>query len=311
MIGLLPLIRPKRSAVRVNIYVLTKMPRDCTALPFGEVVMNSPVSCLPDPIQNMAGKKKIKARQVVLRKKNNPIPRVQSAPAAMGAIDRGRRPNLPMMIMKGPTAIVRNFEQVGAFPSGNTAFQISGAISNVGIPSSFPWLAAIATNYQKFRFRSLRFFFSGACPTSTNGKVFINISYDVLDNAPSTLAQVMQSEDSCSGPAWFGGVVSGEKAFDPRLPADSNIYVDADCKRFTNAWYLVRNSTSDIGVTLTGTPTGGLGSLTLTGDTVSASSVPCRVYYGNNGVTSSTIPGELYVAYDVEFCEPVAAATTL
>jgi hypothetical protein len=301
----------------VNIYVLTRMPRDCTAPPIDwDDVMNSPVTCLPDPIQNMAGQKNLKikskkkTRDVIVRP-NTSLQNVVSAPVAMGAVDRGNRKNLPNMIMKGPTALVRNFEQVGAFPTGNTSFQISGAVSNPGIPGSFPWLSAIAANYQKFRFRYLRFFFSGSCPTSTTGKVFISLTYDGLDSIPSTLAQIMQSEDSCSGPAWFGGVVSGEKAFDVRLPADSNVFVDADCKRFVNNWYLCRINTTDTELQLSGTATGGNGTLALTGDVISSSSFPCKVYYGNNGVTSSTIPGELYVAYEVEFCEPVASALAL
>jgi hypothetical protein len=244
---------------------------------------------------------------------NKPKPRprisyVPSAPAAMGAVDRGKKAGLPVMTMRGPTTILRNYEQVAAFPTGNAAFQASGAITNPGIAGSFPWLAAIAANYSKFRFRYLRFFFSGSCPTSTTGKVWINISYDPIDTTPSTLAQVMQSEDSCSGPAWFGGVVSNEKAFDRRLPADSNIFVDVDCKRFSLPWYVVRSSTTTVGVSLSGAPTGGIGTLILAGSTIDPSAVPCRLYFGNNGVTASTVPGELYVAYEVELIEPLASA---
>jgi hypothetical protein len=258
------------------------------------------------PKQKAANTRKTNPKSVNLRPKIT-----TSAPAAFGDVNRGRRPNLPAMTMKGPTAIVRNYEEVAVFPTGNTAFQASGAISNVGIAGSFPWLSSIALNYSKFRFRKLRFFFSGSCPTSTTGKVWINITYDALDTAPSTLAQVMQSEDSCSGPAWFGGVVSSEKAFDPRLAADSNIYVDADCSRFVNNWYNVRLNTTDVTLALTGAPTGGIGTLGLSGDTTSANSIPCRVFYGNNGVTSTTVPGELYVAYEVELIEPVASALNL
>lgn len=244
---------------------------------------------------------KPKIKKVVLRN-------VLSAPAAMGEINRGKRPNLPSMVMRGPQAVVRNYEQVAAFPAGNTAFQASGAISNPGIASSFPWLASLAINYSKFRFKYLRFFFSGSCPTSTTGKVWITIQYDALDSAPTTLAAVLQSEDSCSGPAWFGGVVSTEKAFDRRLSADSNIFVDADCSRLNMPWYYVRSSVADTGVALGGTIPGGL---TLGGNTTDGTSIPCRVFYGNNAVTSSTVPGELYVAYEVELVGPIASADNL
>lgn len=258
----------------------------------------------------MAGNKKIKQKKPGKRP-NNKAPSllmVPSAPSAMGAIDRGKRVGLPVIRQVGSLCTVRNYEQVAAFPTGNTSFQAAGALINPGIASVFPWLSAIATNFSKFRFRYLRFFFSGSCPTSTTGKVWINIDYDSLDTAPSSLAQVLQSEDSCSGPAWFGGVVSSEKAFDKRLPSDSNIFVDADVSKMGMNWYMVRTTLTDLQVSLSGTPTGGLGTLTLAGNTVDSAALPCHVFYGNNAVTSSTVPGELYVAYEIQLIEPTYAA---
>jgi len=231
-------------------------------------------------------------------------------PVGYGEVNRGRRANLPSMVMNGPNAVCKNYELISSFQTGNAAFQESSVNLNPGITSVFPWLSSIARNYNKFRFLRLRFFFSGSCPTSTAGKVWIRLSYDPLDAAPTTLAEVMQSENSCSGPAWFGGTVSNEKAFDRNLAADANIYVDADCSRFSLPWYVIRNTDAATRLALTGAPTGGIGTLALSGSTIDNTSVPCRLSYGNNSVTTSTIPGELYVAYEVELIEPVASSST-
>lgn len=230
-----------------------------------------------------------------------------SVPAAYGTVN-GARSMYPMINQVGGKCLIKNFEQLNVFPTGNTAFQASGALTNPGIAGSFPWLYSTAQAFQKFRILYMRFFYSGSCPTSTTGKVWIQVCYDGADNAPTTLSEVLASEFSSAGPAWYGGTVSNNKAFDKNIGSDSNIYVDVDCSKFSEPYYYVRDSTNTIGVSLTGIPTGGIGTLALAGSTIDPSAVPCRVYYGNNGVTSTTVPGELYVAYVIELLEPIAVA---
>lgn len=275
--------------------------------------MYSPVCHIAGPNTNMIRTRRKTKRQVKKKPKTASVivrPPGLAPPVGYGEITRGKRPGLPLMMMKGPSAICRNYELVTSYTAGNAGFQESSFSVNPGIPTVFPWLSSIAKNYTKYRFLKLRYFFSGSCPTSTSGKVWMRIIYDPSDAAPANLGEVLQSENSCSGPAWFGGTVSNEKAFDPVLAADANIYVDADCSRFGLPWYIVRNTDAATRINLTGTPTGGLGTLALTGSTIDNTSVPCRVGYGNNSVTSSTIPGELYVAYEVELIEPVAPSST-
>lgn len=273
--------------------------------------MNSPVSCLPDPIQNMVKKGKIKNKNLK-RKIPRPLSSMASAlaPASYGVVN-GRKPRLPEMTQRGGRCLVRNYELVTTFPTGNTAFQAAGGICNPGLAINFPWLSTIAAGFQKFRWQSLRYFFSGSCPTTTTGKTWIQLSYDALDSAPTTLALTMQSEDASTGPAWFGGAVNDEKAFDKQMSTDSNIYVDFDPKKVAQPYHYVRTSNADTSIGLSGTPTGGLGTLVTSGAVYDTSAIPVRVYYGNSAVTSSTVPGELYVAYVCELFEPVAPADNL
>jgi hypothetical protein len=283
--------------------------------------MNSPVSCLRDPIQNMVkknkNKKKSKAaqQQMVVRRKQTPYVSQISAPVAYGATQGSKR-MYPVGQIDSSRCIVKNFELATAFGTSNGAFKVDGLFVNPGIAANFPWLYTIARNYQKFRFHALRYFYSSSVSTATPGKAFINMSYDANDVAPATLAEAMASKSSCTGPAWFGGAITEGKAFDPHINGDANIYVDVDPSRFSQEWYYVRNTVTggvqpSTGGALTGTPTGGIGTLAFTqGSYNDESSIPLRVYYGTNGVTNGTVAGELYMAYIIEFSDPVAPADT-
>jgi hypothetical protein len=255
------------------------------------------------------------------KKKTARIPRPRpflmdvQAPAAYGAVQhRGSSTLYPTLMQQGGRMFVKNYELISALTAGNGAFQLQSFTTNPGIPSSFPWLTSVAQGFQKFKWHYLRYFFSGSCSTTTAGKVYVEVSYDYLDTTPSSLAQVMASDTASSGPAWFGGAISKEKAFDPRLNGDANIFVDVDCAKFTHPYYYVRSTSvsSSNGGSLTGAPTGGIGTLAFVpGTSVESSAEPAVIYTGGSGVTNGTAPGELYAAYVIEFFEPVAPATAI
>jgi len=233
-----------------------------------------------------------------------------AAPSAVGTIV-GRGSKFPKMVMSGNCATVQNFELVKSFPSATGNFDISTIYANPGIAVSFPWLSGLAQNYSKFRWRFLRFFYSSSCPTSTTGKVFIYVDYNWASSNPTTLAQVVSGDTSSTGPAWFGGTVNVDKGFGP-MASDADIFTDVDCTRLTQPWYFVRTSnTYGGGGSLTGAPTGGIGTLAFSpGTPTDESAYTVRVCCGNNGVTSSTVPGELYVSYICDLIEPVASVLT-
>lgn len=56
----------------------------------------------------------------------------------------------------------------------------------------FPWLAALAAGYEKYRFRRLSYFYRSMAPTTANGLVYMAVDYDpsdtdVNDITPRTL----------------------------------------------------------------------------------------------------------------------------
>jgi hypothetical protein len=284
--------------------------------------MNSPVSCLPDPIQNMVknktkNKNKNKKRgKKAVKRKGTPFLKTVMAPTSFGTVQGGVSP-FPNGVMTPTGFMVKNFELSATYTAGNGAFTVDGIHLNPGISTVFPWLYTIARNYSKFRWLFVRAMYSSSVSTATPGKAWINATYDAQDTAPTTFAQVMSSETSAAGPVWFGGAVNATKSFDPQMNGDANIFVDIDCKRFANNWYYTRNARVggtelSSGGALTGAPTGGIGTLAFTqGTYVDEASIPCQIRYGTNGVTNGLVPGELYFSYIIEFCEPISAAITV
>jgi hypothetical protein len=275
--------------------------------------MNSPVACLPDPIQNMKNKNRSKNFK---KKKSMQIPRNNvafanpEANSSYGAIMAPRK-FFPLTSGIGRTLTVSNYEQVGVTFTGTGGFTNGGSVINAGIITNYPWLSAIAGNYQKFRWKYLRYIFVPQCASTTPGSVYIEMHYDWLDNASTTLAQVTASESSVVGNCWFGSALSPELAFGAGVGARDAICLTIDVARLTQPWYLVRatNAATLNTVTLTGTATGGNGTLALaSAGTYDPSSRPGTVYYGTNGITNGVVVGNLYVAYVCELAEPILAA---
>jgi hypothetical protein len=285
------------------------MPRDCTAPPCYDEddVMNSPVSCLPDPIQNMKNKKNTKKPNP--QRRRTPFLRTVNAPESSGTVVRSKRgAALPIAVTRGDTTVVKNYEMSASF-SGAGGFAMTTHSINPYNATQFPWLSNLAKGYQKFRFLHFRAFFSTTTATSAQGTTFIQIQYDNQDTAPSTLAQVMAGDSAAAGPCWYGGAVNDEKAFDKRLGADSNIYVDLDVGRLPFNWYYCRaipgiNTNASLGGVI---PAG----LTLTdGSYVDQTVLPFKVFFGSNNANiagTPVSPGTLYYSYIIEFCEPVAS----
>lgn len=273
--------------------------------------MNSPVSCLPDPIQNMVikkGKKKLVAKRPTNARKNQLMTtprRDMTAPAAYGAV-AGQKRIFPLQAGAGKSLVVQNYELVHAQTGSNSLFSTGGDVMNPGIQQSYPWLSGIAKQYSRFRWKALRYIYVPTCSTTTAGSVFFYPSYDSFDSAPATLAQVAVSENSCIGNAWFGGSINPNLAFKP-LTTQESIFVDIDVDRFPNNWYYVRDTFADTKPS-TGAALGGVipAGLTLTSGTYfEMESRPGVIYYGADGVAGNTSIGNLFAAYVVEFSDPI------
>jgi hypothetical protein len=226
-------------------------------------------------------------------------------PAAYGGA-RGKRNIFPLSRGVGGNMRVANFEQMIALTGSNGTFNVGGYQINPGLSTQFAWLSSIAANYQVFKIHYMRFVYVPACPTTTSGTTFLYLNYNINTSAPTTLAQVDLSPYSCSGPAWLGSPCDAAVAFSKDLQVSHSIHVDLDVSKLELPRYNVRtgqNATLNTGGALGGTIPAGL---TFTAGTIpDFSGRPCTLYYGSNTNTASVI-GIIYVAYDIEFSDPVA-----
>jgi len=81
---------------------------------------------------------------------------------------------------------------------GNTAFAV-----NPGNATTFPWLAGEATQWEKYYFEYLEFYFehdvSGFATAGTTGKVIMSFDYDAADAPPTTKQQMLDTEPHADG----------------------------------------------------------------------------------------------------------------
>jgi len=81
---------------------------------------------------------------------------------------------------------------------GNTAFAC-----NPGQASTFPWLAGEATQWEKYRFEYLEFYYehdvSSFATAGTTGKVIMSFDYDAVDSPPTSKQQMLDTEPHADG----------------------------------------------------------------------------------------------------------------
>lgn len=99
--------------------------------------------------------------------------------------------------------VVSHREYIGDITcSADQSFKIQELVINPGNPTTFPWLATIATNFEQYRVRAMRFHFrstSGNSVASTNtslGTVVLATQYNVTG---TTFASKQQMENYAGG----------------------------------------------------------------------------------------------------------------
>jgi len=73
---------------------------------------------------------------------------------------------------------------------------------NPGSAKTFPWLSGMATSWESYRFRKLRFQFIARCPTTTAGSLILSPDYDAQDGQPATEQQMTQLRDTVEDNPW-------------------------------------------------------------------------------------------------------------
>lgn len=190
-----------------------------------------------------------------------------AAPVSKGTRSRSGAPSFSALRRNGSVTVTHS-ELFQTFPgSSSGGFQIFQASINPGLAYLFPWLHNVAINYEKYRFRKLKFRFVSAVPTSVHGFVGLAVDPDANDTVPESMPALMSYNGACSGNTWMSCDLQVPVSHLGELYLRSGIVLDTDVKTY------------DIGNFLYGTTT-----LSSESDTL----------------------GYLYVDYEVDLINPAA-----
>nr|URG17122.1 MAG: coat protein [Narnaviridae sp.] len=179
------------------------MPRDCTGTLAPnptlkcEFVLDvqSPVLASGDPMTTPKKPTVRKSGHSKGRIQNtNSAPRVAAAPVAVSSMQKSMQTTMR-------SRRIKNSEFIDdLFPI--STFAIQSYVINPGLAESFPWLSTQATNWQQYRFHSLRYRFVTRTGTSTIGSVILSPEYNSADNAPTSERQAMNTMDAVEDVVW-------------------------------------------------------------------------------------------------------------
>lgn len=196
------------------------------------------------------------------------------APAANGAMVRTTVPSVRNRV-NGVRVCHREFLTNVVAPETDLTSQFNLAFSgriNPGNARVFPWLATIASRFESYLFRTLRFIYEMQSSTSNSGTVMIVIDYDTVDPPPASKEQMMSYVGATRSPPWFACVFNS-------APGDL---------RKAKTYYV--NATEE-------NPPG------TDPKTYFVGNVYCATEAGNLAAAQSW--GELYVEYEVDLLTPV------
>ncbi len=152
--------------------------------------------------------------------------------------------------------------------NGSVAFASTQFQVNPGLPASFPWLAAVASRYESYRFNELRFLFETQTSTATAGTVILAPDYDATDAAPTTKQQATSYRSAVRSAAW----------------APSVLVCDREDLHKRESYYVRSGSVpANTDVKLYDT---------------------ANLFVCTQGMSGATAVGELYVEYDVHLMTP-------
>lgn len=112
------------------------------------------------------------------------------------------RQRAPRLRSSGSSIVVTHEEFITDIISTNANYQVRRYDINPGQAGNFPWLANLASNYESYKFRDLKYKYMPIAPTSTPGKVMIGVDYDVADASPTSKVVLNSYDGTVSSSVW-------------------------------------------------------------------------------------------------------------
>lgn len=132
--------------------------------------------------------------------RNNRPKGLVTGPAASGRVISSSNRRSPQVSSTRSGMSIRHIERILTV-NGSTEFSLTQFSCNPGLDSSFPWLSAIATRFEKYKFRSLKFHYTPAAATAA-GSVLLVFDFDPMDPAPASVIDAMTYHDFAQTPIW-------------------------------------------------------------------------------------------------------------
>jgi len=82
------------------------------------------------------------------------------------------------------------------------SYNIPGWDLNPGCSLLFPWLSGLATHFERFRFRNLKFTFVSSAATSNPGRYYAAVDYDYDDAPANSKVQLMGNRTANEASVW-------------------------------------------------------------------------------------------------------------
>lgn len=206
------------------------------------------------------------ARRRRRRRGNRGVSRVD-APVARGM---RFRETAARVTGDGHVMVIKHRELV-ADVSGSTGFAVTGYPVNPGQGQTFPWLSVLARNFEKYRFRRLKFEFESSQPTTAQGMTMLAFDLDASDPAPTSKVQLMSYQGASRANVWEPQATSLPEQQPPLYVRVGTQPTSTDIKTYDAA----------------------------------------NLWFGTAGEASVTVIGELYVEYEVELHVPQLSTAAL
>lgn len=211
------------------------------------------------------------------------VSRPITVPVAGGQIIS--RPRVPRLMSTSSSTLVYNSETIVNMTI--PALGAFGVFSMPFIPGQPSWLAGLGDLFSKWRWRSIEAIYVPSCPTTTSGKVCMALSYDRIDAAPVSFANLTQNYRAITFPVYAG--FSGSAGLTGPTNTDT-MSVKADTSRFEKPWYSYIQSAA----------------FNALATNIQNQYCPATVYVATEGgPAAATVIGDLYFKYVIELIEPI------
>jgi len=133
-----------------------------------------------------------------------------SAPVATGTTVKRKDPKISMQ--PNGSTIVSHREYLKDVNADSSTAVVNVIGCNPQSGQMFPWLSAIATRYEMYKFKKLNFIYDPSCGTTTGGSVVLAFDFDYLDEispvSPVVKSTIMAWKYSSKSALWAHNVLS-------------------------------------------------------------------------------------------------------